>query len=266
MFRWLQKHANKIVIVAILLSSLVAMAHFKRAYELNRDSNDENIFKFTQLIFILTIAYVVFSFIFSKWKEYRVLKNSHTQAQLELLKSKMDPHFFFNTLNNLYGLAIEKSDDTAPVILKLSEVMRYTIYNGEQENVTLREEIDHLRQYIEIHKIRYKDRVTVQINENIQNDRLSVAPLLFINLVENAFKHGAETLVADAYIKIDIQSSGGKVLFTIENNKLSGLSSKGGHGLVHLRERLALIYPKKHNLSVEKTDLTYMAHLELNAI
>jgi len=263
MFRWLQKQAIKIVIVAILLSSLVAMAHFKRAYELNRDSNDENIFKFSQLIFILTIAYVIFSFIFSKWKEYRVLKNSHAQAQLELLKIKMDPHFFFNTLNNLYGLAIEKSDDTAPVILKLSEVMRYTIYNGEKQSVTLREEIDHLRQYIEIHKIRYKDRVNIDIKEDIMDDKLSIAPLLFINLVENAFKHGAETLTAEAYIKIDIQSSNRKVIFVIENNKLPGISKEAGHGLNHLRERLVLLYPGKHNFSIEKTDFTYLANLEL---
>ncbi len=263
MTQWLKRHIKTIIILIILIGASIAMAQFKQAYELSRDAYYENSFKLAQLIFFLTIAYVIFTFLFNKWKEYKALRNSHDKAQLELLKSKMDPHFFFNTLNNLYGLAIEKSDETAPVILKLSEVMRYTIYNGEKQKVTLREEVEHLRQYIEIHKIRYKDRVNICINENILDDQLSIAPLLFINLVENAFKHGAETLTAEAYIKIDIQSSGKKVAFTIENNKLPGISSEGGHGLAHLRERLALTYPRKHNFSIERTDFTYLANLEL---
>lgn len=263
MVNWLRKHAKTIIILIILIGSVISMLHLKRAFELDRDSNSEDQFRIAQLIFGLTLGYVVFSFLFNKWKQYRQLKNSHAQAQLELLKSKMDPHFFFNTLNNLYGLAIEKSDDTAPIILKLSEVMRYTIYNGEKETVTLRQEIEHLKQYIEIHKIRHKADIDIQIHEELSTEEFIVSPLLFINLLENAFKHGVETLAAGAFINIYIRAKRNKVSFEIENNFLPSIALHGGTGLNNLRERLKLCYPKRHTFSTKATDDVYKAKLEL---
>ncbi|MBO3697005.1 histidine kinase [Fabibacter sp. E12] len=252
-----------IIVLIILISSTISMLHLKRAYELDRNSSSEEEFKIAQLIFGLTIGYVVFSFLFNKWKQYQQLKNSHAQAQLELLKSKMDPHFFFNTLNNLYGLAIEKSDDTAPIILKLSEVMRYTIYNGEKETVTLRQEIEHLRQYIEIHKIRYKTDINIQLHQELSTEEFLVSPLLFINLLENAFKHGVETLTVGAFINIYIKAKRNRVSFEIENNFLPSVYLHGGTGLNNLKQRLKLCYPKRHTFEVKATDGVYKAKLEL---
>lgn len=260
---WLKRHYKTIIVLAILASTIISMIQLKPAYELGRDSGLEERFKVAQLILILTIGYVVFSFLFNKWREYQKLKNAHTQAQLELLKSKMDPHFFFNTLNNLYGLAIEKSDDTAPIILKLSEVMRYTIYNGEKERVSLRDEIEHLRQYIDIHKIRYKKKVDIRLTEDLADKEFLIAPLLFINLLENAFKHGIESLTDNAFIQISIQATGNKVCFEIENNFGPSTAIVGGMGLKSLEKRLTLIYPKRHTLSIQKTDSIHKVTLVL---
>ncbi|OEK01115.1 hypothetical protein BFP97_06155 [Roseivirga sp. 4D4] len=266
MTQWLKRYVRTVIVIIILIGSSIAMAQFKQAYELDRDSNYENAFKFAQLVFFLTVAYVVFTFLFNKWKEYRSLKNAHSKAQLELLKSKMDPHFFFNTLNNLYGLAIEKSDDTALIILKLSEVMRYTIYNGEKEFVTLREEIDYLKQYIEIHRIRHKHNLDIEFKEELPSTEIRIAPMILINLLENAFKHGIEALTKGAYIKIDIKAHGRKVLLSIENNRLPGISKESGRGLTYLKERLSLVYPKKHNLKIERTENTFSVRLELDTL
>ncbi len=260
---WLKRYAKTIIVLVLIAGSIISMIQLKSAYEVQRHSRLVDRFMYAQLVLILTLAYVVFTFLFNKWKEYRALKDSHAQAQLELLKSKMDPHFFFNTLNNLYGLAIEKSEDTAPIILKLSEVMRYTIYNGSKEQVPLKDEIEHLKQYIEIHKIRYNQAVDIEFKEDLSDDAVSIAPLLFINLLENAFKHGAETLTKGAYIRIQIKSTDKAVSFEIENNKILNQGQKEGIGLKNLQQRLKLTYPKKHTLELKPTDLTYTAKLEL---
>lgn len=261
MTKWLMRHSKTIIVLVLLTGSIISMIQLKSAYELERDSDLEGKFKYAQAVLILTIGYVVFSFLFNKWKEYKKLKNAHAQAQLALLKRKMDPHFFFNTLNNLYGLAIEKSDETAPIILKLSEVMRYTIYNGEKERVSLRDEIEHLRQYIEIHKIRYKKEVDIQLNEDLADSEFLVAPLLFINLLENAFKHGVESLTDDAFIHMSITAKDKKVSFEIENNYSPNTAVTEGIGLKNLEERLMLIYPKQHTLKIQNTDLIHKVTL-----
>lgn len=263
MFNWLKRHAKTIIVLVLIAGSIISMIQLKSAIEIERHADLLDRFMYAQFVLILTLAYVVFSFLFNKWKEYRALKNAHTEAQLALLKSKMDPHFFFNTLNNLYGLAIEKSDETAPIILKLSEVMRYTIYNGEKETVSLREEIEHLKQYIEIHKIRYEKKVDITFSEVLSDDEFSIAPLLFINLLENAFKHGVESLTDNAYIKIVIEASDKKVRFEIENNFVSKGTTKGGLGLGNLEQRLMLSYPKHHTYKIESTNDTYKATIEL---
>ncbi len=260
-----KKHIKVTLIVAVLLVSAIGMMVWKQKLELSA-SYDETLemqFFFFNVSFSLAIAYVVLSFLFNKWKEYRQLKNAHSKAQLELLKSKIDPHFFFNTLNNLYGLAMRKSEHTGPVILKLSEVMRYTIYKGEQEVVSLRDEIAYLKQYIEIHKIRYQKQVDIRFEEDLEEKEFMVAPLLFINLVENAFKHGIEGLTDEAWLHICLKAQGNTVSFSIENNFEPGKAREGGQGIKNLKQRLALLYPAHHELLIEEKEGTFMARLNI---
>lgn len=239
------------------------MIKLKLEWELTRDSDIEDQFHIAYIIFILTIAYVVLSFLFSRWKQYKQLKNAHLKAQLDLLKSKIDPHFFFNTLNNLYGLVIEKSDEAGPVILKLSEIMRYTIYNGEKDLVSLKDEILYLQQYIDIHKIRYKKRVTIEFTDDIEDRDFMIAPLLYINLLENAFKHGIENLADNAFLDINLIAAGNHISFIIKNNYEVEEIKEGGHGLDNLKQRLELLYPTKHQLSIQQSEDLFRAQLDI---
>jgi sensor histidine kinase YesM len=215
----------------------------------------------TAPFFVLFIGWV-----FQQWKWLKTLESKKSKAELALLKSQINPHFFFNTLNNLYGLTVEKSDDAPNVVLKLSEMMRYTIYMGKEDLVPLKEEVEYLHNYIELHKIRYQKSVDIQFEHENTSD-FKIAPLLYIIALENAFKHGVERLTENAYIHINISTDNGSILFEIENNfeKLE-TTQNAGIGLDNLRQRLQLLYPKKHQLSIENNDSVYKLSLKLEAI
>ena len=129
----------------------------------------------------LLIAYLIFSWIYEKIKLIRELKNEKLHSELSLLRAQINPHFFFNTLNNLYGLAIEKSEETPKVLLKLSEMMRYTIYDGKKEFVKLADEIDFLKNYTHLHTIRHFDKLDLKFNIEVGKENLELPPLLLIN-------------------------------------------------------------------------------------
>ncbi|AXT19629.1 sensor histidine kinase [Flavobacteriaceae bacterium AU392] len=237
------------------------MLTYKRKEELSRAEIDGNIFGLFQLFFFLTVGYIALSWLFNLWKHYRQLKNDKTEAELALLKSKIDPHFFFNTLNNLYGLAVEKSDKTPEIILKLSDIMRYTIYEGENDTVAIKDEVSYLEQYIEIHKIRYQKKVSITFEKNISNEELQVSPLLLIMLLENAFKHGIESLIDNAYINLKLSSNDKELNFSIENNYDNSNLKEKGIGLENFKKRLQLLYPKKHILLFNSESNVFFAQL-----
>ena len=223
-------------------------------HDLERIYKYDTYFALFQMLFLLVISSIVLAWLFRFWRAHRQLKNDKTEAELALLKSKIDPHFFFNTLNNLYGLAIEKADETPEVILKLSEVMRYTIYEGENETVNIKDEISYLEKYIEIHQIRYQKDVSILFDKEIDNYETRIPPLLFIMLLENAFKHGVESLTDKAYIRLYLKCKRKKISFTIENNFDIDIKANKGIGLGNLKKRLQLLYPKKHELIVSSKD------------
>ena len=215
-------------------------------------------------MFFLPIPVLFFVWIFEQWKWIKNLKAEKSKSELSLLRTQINPHFFFNTLNNLYALTIKNSKEAPEVILKLSDMMRYTIYEGEKETVKLGDEIDYLNNYIELHKIRYKKTVEITFKRDI-DDSLSIAPLLYIILLENAFKHGIETLTENAFIHINLYEDNDFIYFKIENNfDPKQISEVKGIGLTNLKRRLALIYPKKHELTVDKTNNIYKATLKIS--
>lgn len=193
------------------------------------------------------------------------LKNEKAKTELTLLKSQINPHFFFNVLNNLYGLVAKDPKKSQVLILKLSDIMRYSIYEGEKDRVSLAQEVEYLMNYIELHKMRYHKNIIVNFSSNIEAD-IKVAPLLFIMLLENSFKHGVEKLRTDAYVNLEIASNDGTIQFLVENNyeTVERKDNKSGIGLKNLRQRLELIYPDKHNLSFSITENVYKAKLVLN--
>ena len=192
------------------------------------------------------------------------LKNEKMKAELMLLKSQINPHFFFNTLNNLYGLVAKDPQKAQELILKLSDMMRYSIYEGEKDTVALREEIVFLKNYIELHKMRYHKQITVDFNCEVDENR-KVVPLLFIILLENSFKHGIENLRENAYIKMNLTTSQNEICFAIENNYETA-ENHSGIGLKNLKRRLELIYPNQHKLSFLVTESVYQVQLILTQL
>lgn len=191
------------------------------------------------------------------------LKNEKAKTELLHLKSQVNPHFFFNTLNNLYGLVGTDAKKAQQLILKLSDMMRYSIYEGERDLVTLKEEVDYLKNYIELHRMRYYKEIDVQLDVQIE-DEYNVMPLLFIILLENAFKHGIETLSEDAYIHLSLKAKNNEVFFEVENNfDISQPKEDNGIGLKNLKRRLELVYPQKHTLTFYKIENVYRAQLTL---
>ncbi|HAS40985.1 MAG TPA: hypothetical protein DCS93_10915 [Microscillaceae bacterium] len=193
------------------------------------------------------------------------LENEHLNTELVLLKNQINPHFFFNTLHNLYSLALVKSDDAPQVILKLSDMMRYTIYDCKEKQVLLTQEIEYLQNYISLQKIRLHERGSITFNIDIIDERATIAPLLLIVFLENAFKHGLETLTNGAYIKVTLKADEHLIRFRLENNyDAEERHSSGGVGLENVHRRLDLLYGTQYQLDISDEQGVYKVDLYIN--
>lgn len=217
------------------------------------------------LLYFITLIVTILHWLFVSIKYLINLKNEKAKTEIMHLQSQVNPHFFFNMLNNLYGLVDKDSEKAKKLILKLSDMMRYSIYEGQKEQVTLQQEIDFIHTYIELHKMRYHKEIAIQVDVDIEDENLQIMPLLFIILVENAFKHGVEVLRNNAFVNIVITSKKNDVTLKIENNFDIEEKSERGIGLENLTRRLALVYPKKHTFtsSIDKDIYTSILTLKL---
>ena len=226
--------------------------------------NSDDPFIATGLLYFPIMIFLIIRWFFNQVRSVLQLKNEQTKTELLHLKSQVNPHFFFNMLNNLYGLVEKDSKKAQQLILKLSEIMRYSIYEGQKEEVTLEQEIEYLQAFIELHKMRYHKSIDVRFTIDVHQENLRIMPLLFIILLENAFKHGVENLIKDAFIKISLKTENKHLYFEVENNfDTSELPDNPGIGLKNLSRRLELVYPKKHTLSYSIKDEVYKATLSL---
>ncbi len=220
-------------------------------------------------ITLLLLILIIFGFIFFiQWlfvkKGNERLKKTNVEAELELLKNQLDPHFYFNTLNNLYGLAKRKSEKTPEVIMKLSEIMRYVIYKGKEDKVSIEEEVNYLENYLELQEIRINKIVDVNFEKDISNINAEIAPLLLIIPLENAFKHGVDSLIDNAYIHILLQEVNDELLFEVKNNfDIDEHNNNIGIGLENLRKRLALLYKNKYSLETTIDEKNYIFKLKI---
>ena len=204
-----------------------------------------------------------------KQKEYLAETNEMLmEHELKYLRSQIQPHFFFNTLNNLYSLIIDKSDKAPDLILKLSDLMKYFLYETGKEFQTLENEISHIQDYIEIEKLRYDENLKVDFNINGSTKKIMIKPLILIPLVENAFKHGARNSKKNGYIILDLNATSRLLDFRVENSfekptkKIK--AQIGGIGLTNLKKRLDLNYgPDFFNLDIIKEKNKYIAHLKI---
>lgn len=216
------------------------------------------------LLIVLGISWLVKQLI-NQIKFLLQLKSEKTSAELLHLKSQVNPHFFFNMLNNLYGLVGKDDKKAQDLILKLSDLMRYSIYEGQKDFVPISEEVEYLKNYIELNKMRYHKKIDIRFDAQIEGE-YKVRPLLFILLLENAFKHGVEKLRDNAYVHINIIAHEEQVQFSVENNFDSSEKENQegkGIGLKNLKRRLQLAYPNEHDLSFFATGNVYKAQLKL---
>ncbi len=227
----------------------------------------EPLFSITAFIYWSLLFYWAVRWIFRQIKSTIQQKKEKTSIELLHLQSQISPHFFFNILNNLYGLVGKDAKKAQDLILKLSDMMRYSIYEGQKELVTLEQEIEYLKNYIELHKMRYHKKIDVKLNLFIQEEGYKVMPLLFIILVENAFKHGVENLRKDAYVGISLANGGNEIYFEIGNNFDPSIKNeKEGIGLKNLKRRLEIVYPRTHSLTIKQEEDIFTAELVLTKL
>ncbi len=192
------------------------------------------------------------------------------QSELNFLRAQTNPHFLFNTLNNLYVLARRKADQTPDAIMMLSKIMRFVLFDCRAARIPLDNEAKVIRDYIELEKLRYNQRLRVQYTELIEDSTAQIAPLLLLPLVENSFKHGASNITGDVEIDIQLILQGKNLVFTVSNpvetektKDPMGLESNG-IGLDNVKRQLELIYPGQYDLSIEQTDGMFNVFLHLN--
>jgi len=189
------------------------------------------------------------------------------QAELNLLKAQVHPHFLFNTLNNLYALTLEASARAPEVVLKLSDLMSYMLYDSRSETLALDKEIAHIRNYIALEKLRYGSRLALSLKVSGATEHFPVAPLLLLPFVENAFKHGAANATGDAWISIEISVDASLLSVRVENSCPETTQPSVAHsgiGLQNVRRRLALLYDREHTLDIVQEPGRYNVHLTLN--
>ena len=223
------------------------------------------------LIFSLLIKTVI-SFYFSNIqkltleKENIELEKEKTELELSFLKAQVNPHFFFNTLNNIYSLIEDKDAVAANIVLKLSDLMRYSLYESNHAQIPLVRELRFIQDYVNLEKIRHKEHVVIDVDFPPVSSGLIITPLILIAFVENAFKHGINNTIDASWVKISASVEGNTLIFTVKNSKPHKLRKEvvqGGIGLVNARRRLDLLYANQYTLAVQNQPTFYNVHLTL---
>lgn len=196
-------------------------------------------------------------------KDKQALEQQNTQAELALLKSQLNPHFLFNTLNSIYSLSYQKSDKAPDAILKLSEVMRYMLYDSEDKMVLLEKELQYLHSFVDLQKARFKENIYVDLLVEGTITNQLITPVLLIAFVENAFKHGVLSDPSDPVL-IHVIVEGNHLQLNVQNRiNHQQKDQTGGIGLPNIYRRLELLYPGQHTLNIKENDTHYICELSL---
>nr|WP_320119611.1 histidine kinase [uncultured Marinifilum sp.] len=221
-----------------------------------------NTFKTNIFVLSSSLFHFVKEWIALKDENLRFTENAQKQlaAELSLLKAQVNPHFLFNTLNNIYSMSLYDSNKTPEMILKLSQLISYMLYECKDEEVNLEKEIQFIRNYIELEALRVEDTADIKLNIYGENQVYKIPPLLFIPLIENAFKHGISNEIEKSEIRIDLKFSKDKIILEITNplDYYETTSKKhSGLGIENVRKRLNLLYPHNHSFTVLQNNKTY---------
>jgi two-component system LytT family sensor kinase len=279
--RYLSK--NRIAIYLVYLLILVLLVTFSRVvfeFWLYSDfsSMQSNLIYRNQIIYFflhLFIAVASTLFVISiEWvrneREKQELKTEQIQTELKFLKSQINPHFLFNILNSLYALTLKKPDMAPTMVIKLSEMMRYMLYECNEKRVPLDKEINYLRNYLDLERLRIGNKMDIELEVHGDLENKFIAPLIFINFVENAFKHGGIGAKNEkGHVRLDITVENQVIHFVLENSKRMKISNSqsmkpvGGIGLKNVQERLNLVYTNNYAINIREDDYIYSVDLSL---
>lgn len=272
--RWLLKNKFPLFFINIILLAIVFVFAIALFIYLSGLQDQREAFSWGVPLVTLFMAFGVFltlsrEMLRRQMKEMEI-SDQQKQSELDLLRSQLSPHFLFNTLNNLYGLSITQHEKIPSLIVKLSDLLRYSVYDTKQSFVPLNEELAYIRNYIELEKIRMADRLvlTTEFTQNISTG-VRISPMVLIVFVENAFKHSKNTFDDSIRIDISLKLSDDKILFSISNScdydkwLNNQLEKKTGIGMATTMRRLDLLYPNEYKLHYRMEKNIYYLDLEL---
>lgn len=223
---------------------------------------------FMDKIFIACVAISLKEYFRSqKFKEReKDLLKEKTETELNFLKSQINPHFLFNTLNNIYSLARKKSNETPDVVLKLSKLLRFVLYETKDKFISIAREIEFLHDYIDLQKIRFNERLKIEFKHEIDDYETQIMPLVLIPFVENAFKHGASQSVDESFILIHLKVKENKLNLTVQNSfETQNSDEPEGIGLKNIKRQLELVYSDyKLETQTDGTQFTAELFIDLN--
>lgn len=216
----------------------------------------------------LWLLSIVSSVLFTVYNRLKETEKERLSAQIASLKSQINPHFLFNTLNNIYATAIDTSPRAADMVDKLAEMMRYTMKDTQQDFVSLEDEINYINNFIELQKLRLDRSVRLEYNSPASIPALQIAPMLLIPFIENAFKHGVNP-EQKSQIRIDITMNKSEIQLNVVNNKVNvqkEIAERSGLGIENTKHRLNLIYPSNHLLVINETEKEFSVSLYINLL
>jgi two-component system sensor histidine kinase AlgZ len=220
---------------------------------------------------LFTVIFLGMIRVVTEWFEFearkKTVENERLIAELNFLKAQINPHFLFNTLNNLYYLAYTKSSNTPEVIAKLSQMMRYMIYDSNHALVPLNKEIEYMESYISLERLRLNDQIPIKFEVSGDATKFRIVPFIFITFLENAFKHGVSNNNPNAWVNVSVQIEGNSCIYQVENSKITSAKpeaeEKSGIGLQNVKRRLELSYPEQYELDVKDLPDQYIVTLRI---
>ncbi len=279
-YLWFGIYTSYTIVISIFLITVSAFYGFLFINSLEAFNSDFLLTKNLYLIIIGVYMLVLLTSLFSAYREsYKMhLRNQDLQfallngelqlkqEELSYLKMQIHPHFLFNTLNTIYGSAIAKNSQTPELILKLSNLLDYILYQTQKSLVPLQDEIDHLQDYLALEKLRHGSSLKISTFLPEKEGNIKIAPMLFLPLLENSFKHG-KTNKKNAYVDLRITVADQVVSFTLKNSKDEAGSKSSiqssGIGLQNIKKRLQLLYPNAHSFEIEKEEDFFLVKLQI---
>jgi hypothetical protein len=224
-------------------------------------------------VYIFLITLLDLSWEWFQFQETRlrmtVLEKEKINAELKALTNQVNPHFLFNSLTVLYSLALQKSAETPDAIIKLSDILRYVIYESPASEVPLKSEVSLLHNYIDLQRYRVAPSSDIRFMCDIQNENIPIIPMLFLPLLENSFKHGVKGDISNTFVHMDLKSTEGLITFRIENNKTKVPAREGpsgGIGLKNIQDRLKLMYGNRFSFSIADSETSFAVTLQVKTL